>query len=296
MDTLIFIDTNILLDFYRIPSGGTGLSLLKHIDDNRHMIITGNQIEMEYRKNRQRVILESLGRIKTPDWAGLTSPAFLSEAQPSRAIDKSKKELVKQQKTLKRRIEAVLRNPPRNDPVYKVLQRLFKENGEYNLNRRKKVRYKIRSLAWKRFILGYPPRKKNDTSMGDAVNWEWIIRCAIDSGKDIIIASRDSDYGVTYAEESILNDYLAQEFRERVSRRRRIDLTDKLAHAFKLASISVTKKEERDELNLIEELSDEEKLLKRRFRATLDALLCEIENIKKRADSPLPSDFGNISK
>ena len=27
-------------------------------------------------------------------------------------------------------------------------------------------------LAWRRFLLGYPPRKANDTSIGDAVNWE----------------------------------------------------------------------------------------------------------------------------
>lgn len=273
MDTLIFIDTNIFLDFYRIRAGGAGLSVLKHIDDNVKKIITGNQIEMEFKKNRQRVILDSISRFKTPEWSGLTTPAFLTEAQPARIIDKSKQELIKQQTVLKRRMEAILKNPVSNDSVFQTLQRLFKTQSPYNLDRTKDARYTIRRKAWRRFILGYPPRKKEDNSMGDAVNWEWIINCATESGNDIIIVSRDSDYGITVGNESILNDALAQEFRERVSRKRKIILTAKLTEAFKQASITVTKKEEKQEKELIESISDEKvELDKRRSRALEDAI------------------------
>lgn len=34
-DALMFIDTNIFLDFYRLRGDTGGLSLLKHVDDNR---------------------------------------------------------------------------------------------------------------------------------------------------------------------------------------------------------------------------------------------------------------------
>lgn len=254
VNALIFIDTNILLDFYRIRGGGEGLGLLRRIGDNHDLIIIGDQIEMEYKKNRQRVIIESLGRLKTPDWSGLTPPAFLSDAQPAKAISTSKAQITLQQKRLKRRIEAILKNPSKHDPVYKCLQRLFKHDSPYNLTRDKKIRLQIRRLAWKRFILGYPPRKKEETTIGDAINWEWIIHCIKDCGKDVVLVTRDTDYGIVYENEPILNDWLAQEFKERISRTRKIVITDRLAHAFKLTSITVTKEEENEERNLLNEI------------------------------------------
>ena len=292
MDALIFIDTNILLDFYRIRSSDVGLSLLSHIDDNHNKIITGNQIEMEFKKNRQKVILESINRIKTPDWAGLAPPAYLSEAQPVKVIEKNKKELSKQQRALKKRLESILKNPTRNDPVYQCLQRLFKNGTTYNLDRKKKIRKTVRSLAWKRFFLGYPPRKKEDTSMGDAVNWEWIIQCALDSGKHIVIVSRDSDYGIMYNGQAMLNDALQQEFRERVSSKRKLILTDKLTEAFKQASISVSKKEEKQELDLIEEIAVEENSRRARRELALQLALREMEKQirKSRIYSPENKD------
>jgi len=248
---LIFIDTNIFLDFYRIRGDVGGLSFLNHIDKNHDQIITSNQVEMEYKKNRQRVILKSLGRLKTPDWSGLAPPAFLSDAQPAKIIARNKKEITRQQSKLKRRIAAILRNPSANDPVYQILQRLFKQNGSYNLTREKDTRYHIRRLARKRYLLGYPPRKDKDTSIGDAINWEWIINCAQESGKDVIIVSRDSDYGVKYDYKLILNDWLSQEFKSRISRRRKILLTDRLAEAFKMVSVKISQAEEKQEQYLV---------------------------------------------
>ncbi|MGR6035104.1 MAG: PIN domain-containing protein [Candidatus Nitrosoglobus sp.] len=89
-------------------------------------------------------------------------------------------------------MESILRNPSNYDSIYKYLQRLFKHDSPYNLSREKKTRFQIRRLAWKRFILGYPPRKRNDTSIGDAINWGWIISCANSCGKDIILITRDN--------------------------------------------------------------------------------------------------------
>lgn len=250
-EALIFIDTNIMLDFYRIRGDIGGLSLLNHIDKNHDRIITTYQVEMEYKKNRQRVVLESLARIKTPDWSGLSPPAFLWHAQPAKILAKSKKEITKQQSKLMARTAAVLTNPAANDAVYQVLQRLFTNRGPYNLSRDKKVRYQIRRLARKRFALGYPPRKGNDTSIGDAINWEWIVNCAKENAKNIIIVSRDADYGSQYEDKTILNDWLSQEFKERTSRRRKIVLTDRLTQAFKMIAIPVTEAQEKEESDVL---------------------------------------------
>lgn len=251
IDALIFIDTNIFLDFYRIRTSDVSMSYLEKIASNLDRIITGSQIAMEYKKNRQKVILESLEKIKKPDWNSLTPPAFLSQAQPVKIINAKKKDIEKQQTKIKERIEKIISNPMYNDEVYKTLQRLFKNNSPYNLGRDKKERHQIRILAKKRFILGYPPRKKEDNSIGDAINWEWIINCAISSGKDIILVSRDTDFGIAYNGKNYLNDWLNQEFKERVSSRRKIILTDKLTQAFKMVDIQVTKEMEREELTII---------------------------------------------
>lgn len=253
MDALIFVDTNILLDFYRVRSGGVGLELLDLIEAHKNILITGSQVEMEYKKNRQRVILEALNAQKTPDWSGLSSPAFLSNAKPVKVIAKSKKTITTQQAKLKKRIASILDKPNLSDPVFKVLSRVFRNKSDYNLGRDKKIRFTVRHLARKRFILGYPPRKQNDTSIGDAVNWEWIVQCAKTSGKDIIIVSRDSDYGCNYDGQFHLNDWLRLEFKERFSQKRRIVLTDRLAGAFKLVAVPVSAEAEAEEMAIVAE-------------------------------------------
>jgi len=288
-DALIFIDTNILLDFYRIRGDTGGLSLLDRIDKNHPHIITTYQVEMEYKKNRQRVILESLARIRTPDWSGLAAPAFLWHAQPARKLAKSKDEITKQLRKLKTRTAAILQKPWWNDGVYQVLQRLFKDRGPYNLSREKKIRYQIRRLARKRFGMGYPPRKDNDTSIADAVNWEWIVNCAKESGKNIIIVSRDTDYGSRYDDNTILNDWLSQEFKERISRRRKITLTDRLTHAFKMISVKVTKREEEDEKGLLDFDLDA-------FSARLRSLQEQVSVVKKELSSQLQPSVESFSQ
>jgi hypothetical protein len=254
MNYLVFVDTNIFLDFYKVRGRESGLSILQHLDAHHDRIITTSQVEMEFKKNRQRVILESHDLLKVPNWAGLQPPVFLAESKQSKAITKNQKQIDSLSKTLRRRIGAVLRDPSHNDEVYKVLQRLFKNESPYNLSRDKKIRYSIRRMACKRFAMGYPPRKSNDTHVGDAINWEWIIHCASTSPHHIVIVTRDSDYGVVFDKHPTLNDWLAQEFKERVSRKRKLQLTDRLSEGLKVAGIGVTKAEERSEEELLEEI------------------------------------------
>lgn len=258
LDALVFIDTNIFLDFYRIRSGDVSVSYLKLIDDHRDRIITGSQVAMEYKKNRQRVILESIRGMKNPDWNALGTPALLQNAQAAKMIEKKRKEVGSQQNKLKEKITKILKNPTYNDPVYQCLQRLFKSSSPYNLDRTNKQRFTIRRLARKRWVLGYPPRKKDDTSIGDAVNWEWLVKCAELSGKDIIIVTRDTDFGVAYEGESVLNDWLHQEFKERISQKRGIYLTDRLSAAFKALSYPVTDEMVEEEERILAETEIED--------------------------------------
>jgi len=185
----------------------------------------------------------------------LRIPVILSEAQPALIISKNRDEIVGQLRKLRQRIEAVLRNPAQHDLVYQTMQRLFRNKSRLNLTRDDNIRFTIRRFARRRFILGYPPRKHNDTSLGDPINWEWIVYCAKQTRKDVIIVSRDSDYGYRYGNEPIINDWLLQEFKERVSRKKKVVLTNRLTHAFELASITVKRREKEDENRLIGEIS-----------------------------------------
>lgn len=254
MDALLFIDTNILLDFYRDRKSDVSMKFLEQIEACRDRLILGSQVEMEYKKNRQHVILESLGKFGAPDWGKLSAPALVSETQAAGMIDKHRKELVKQQKILTEKIQAILERPGTQDEVYKVLQRVFKHESPYNLDREDKRRFAIRRLARKRFSLGYPPRKKNETSYGDSINWEWLIQCSIDSGKDVVIVTRDTDFGVIYKNKSYLNDWLAQEFKQRVSQKRKLKLTASLSEGLKVVHAKVTKEMEAAERAMLSEI------------------------------------------
>jgi len=268
---LIFLDTNILLDFYRMKSGQS-LSLLQKIDTNHEKIITSTQVEMEFKKNRQKVIIESINKMKTPEWSVLTPPAFLSDSKKAKATESKKKGINALQQQLRKKIETVLKQPRRYDKVYLTLQRLFKSDNEINLNRNKKIRYLIRRQAYKRFLLGYPPRKDKDITIGDSTNWEWILYCAKKQEKNIIIVTRDSDYGSIINDECIINDWLCQEFKDRVSRKKEVILTDKLSVAFKKASITVTETQEKEEAIFIDDSKKEISDLSEQYKRDLEIL------------------------
>lgn len=262
MDALIFIDTNILLDFYRIRKSEVSMKYLQHIENHKPRIITSTQVEMEYKKNRQKVILDSLGQFKPPPWNNLSVPALLAESQEFLEIEKLKKSISDQQAKLNLKIEDLLREPHSKDPVFKSLNTLFDGKSAHNLRIDHDKRGSISEKAIKRFMLGYPPRKENDTSIGDAINWEWIVECALESKKSVIIVTRDSDYGATtQKEESFINDWLHKEFKDRVGSEFDVVLTQKLSKALKLIDVSVSE----------DMISEEENMIKRYEQLDTDA-------------------------
>ncbi|WP_165828351.1 PIN domain-containing protein [Chryseobacterium phosphatilyticum] len=238
-ETLIFIDTNIFLDFYRIRNN-VSIKYLNEIIDHEELIITSNQVEMEFKKNRQSAIRESIFETAKKPVIGISYPAIVSDHESLEKIKNSKKDIEIEQSKIKETIEQILKKPNEYDRVYISLEKIFKTSRKINLSRNDERRFEIRDLASKRFTLGYPPRKKDDNSIGDAINWEWIINCAIGEDKNIIIVTRDGDYGTIDKENCYLNDWLLEEFKDRVGDKKNIRLTDKLSEAFKWVKIPVT--------------------------------------------------------
>lgn len=206
---------------------------------------------MEFLKNRQKVITSTLRDLKKPD--RMSFPPIVESYQPVKSAKRDLESAAKNYALIRKKIEAILRDPAKNDPVYRSLKRLFDGTGDYVVGRSHPERFKIRSLARKRALLGYPPRKDSDVAIGDAVNWEWIIFCAKSGAElpNVMIVSRDGDYGVTVDGEGFLNDWLKKEFKERISQKRKVVLTQKLTTGLKKLAEVVTPEDEQEEDRII---------------------------------------------
>ena len=246
---LLFVDTNIWLDFYRPAKSDAILKLLQHLESVRDHIIATHQLEMEFKKNRQGVILEGIKSLVPP--APIATQGVLSDAKAKRAIEKNVKAIATRVTGLKKRMMRLLADPVHHDPVYQACQRILCRNDDLVLGLEDKERLAIRRKAIRRFYLGCPPRKSSDTSIGDAYNWEWMVACAIKHKAELVILTRDSDYGREVDSTFYLNDHLRQEFSERVSKKRRVYLCKSIAVALRHFGVKVTKEEEAEEASAI---------------------------------------------
>ncbi|GAB2181818.1 hypothetical protein DLREEDagrD3_20410 [Denitratisoma sp. agr-D3] len=246
---LLFVDTNIWLDFYR-SRNETGLALLKHVETIADKVIVTYQLESEFKRNRQVAIVEGIQDLKAP--GQILRPGIFSDARASEALTRGMKDAEKRVKALKAKLTKALENPTRYDPVYQACQRIFHRTDSLVLTREDKIRHFIRRKAFRRFLHGCPPRKKNDTSIGDAINWEWMVYCAQKENAELVIVTRDADYGLHYESKSYINDHLKQEFAERVSKKRNLLLYSRLSEALKHFSVPVSAKEETAESEIVE--------------------------------------------
>jgi hypothetical protein len=239
-EKLLFIDTNIWLDFYRARKDA-GLKLLRNVEALSDKLIVTYQLESEFKRNRQNVLnvlMDSWGSLKAPNDLGF--PNIVADAKASKMLTKYTKEARARVARVKKLIVKAMLTP-RHDPVYQACERIFRRKDELVLDRSNVLRKRIRNKALRRFLQGYPPRKRNDTSIGDAFNWEWMVHCAAERRAELVIITRDSDFGVTIDKKSYPNDHLKQEFKERVSSRRKVVIFDHLVDGLKYFKVNIPK-------------------------------------------------------
>lgn len=229
-----FVDTNIYLDFYRNSTEAT-LKLLQRLVPVRDRIISTYLVEMEFLKNRQRVIGELLAQMKAPGPFRIPAVLGADEAILTRGTEPSPAEL----DFMRNQVGHILSWPQRHDIVYRTTKAVFHSTAAHVLTRDMEVRHEIKRRAENRFLLGYPPRKRNDTSIGDAFNWEWIVECSKSLEGDIVVVSRDSDYGLSVKDEHYLNDQLHHEFKGIIGGKKRISYTTRLSEALQMLSVDV---------------------------------------------------------
>ena len=90
-----------------------------------------------------------------------------------------------------------------------------------------------------------------------------MIHCAKENAAELVIVSRDSDYGISYGENNYVNDDLRQEFSERVSQKRKLLLYQKLSDALKHFERPVTKQEQEAESEIVTAASEQQAAVER---------------------------------
>ena len=238
-ETLIFIDTSSLLELYKTHSGVEGLSVVTRLPEALGKMITTTQVEMEFLKNRERLINEALSSVvgSVP-----LLPAVLDEDSLARRLER-KSAFDAAKKAVCDRLLREAKSPTEKDRLYPILQALYRRVAPYHLSRSHDDWATTYAAALERFMLGYPPRKAKDSAIGDALNWEWILRCAAHAHANVFIVSRDSDFGTS----GVLTQFLREEFTERVGSDVTITLTDRITVGLKGVGVNVTEREIQEE-------------------------------------------------
>jgi hypothetical protein len=248
MAKLLFVDTNIYLDFYRMQNE-ISLEFLRKLNTVRTSLIVTSQVEMEFKKNRQAAILETLRNLQAPK--RIPRVGILSEDVKFKSLKAVCKDMEKGVQELRSKLQQILQEPTAYDQVYKTLEQIFSKSDELSLTEGSSEQKQIVESAHHRFTLGYPPRKKGDSSIGDAINWEWIIYLARLKKADVYLVSRDGDFGVELEQKYYLNDFLKDEFTRRVDEAVTIYFTGKLSDALKKFEVPVSQPQERAEVALM---------------------------------------------
>lgn len=155
---LVFIDTNIFLDFYR-QGGESAARQLAALDRHKGAIITSEQVRMEFFKNRQKVIADSLTKMQRP--SRMSVPPILADFGPAKTMQDNLEAAAAAYGEVRSRVEAIISDPSQHDTVYTNLRGLFDTPSALNLSAGHARQSEVLALARERFALGYPPRKRD---------------------------------------------------------------------------------------------------------------------------------------
>jgi len=237
----ILIDANIYLNYYRqSPQSYNSIDkLIKLLEDENIELIIPKQVSDEFERNKEREAFKFIEALKKD--AGkiaIREPSFYSTATKIKQL----KNLLKKVSQL--RVDIITEYKKRieneNSKINKKLENLFSmkiENHEDD---------KIIQQAYFRTLVGNPPRKKN-SSFGDAIIWEILLKYYTDD--DLTIISGDGDF----SQEDQKNNHKINLFLEKEWNRKAIGKKIKLYETLGGFINSFTKKGTIDEKIIQEE-------------------------------------------
>lgn len=184
--TLIYIDTNVYLDFYQATHDR--VAVFDELHEVRQNLVITEQTGQEFARNRNSRLAQLVGNIKksnamnpytvsvvrdTPEFKEWLAAQKVAEAAVERLAD---------------RINTWIADEDQ-DPVTKGLKKLIDEMNFYDTKESAIDRAKLRK------ILGNPPTSPDKHTIGDELIWETLLE---QCDKDLIIVSRDKTFLENY--------------------------------------------------------------------------------------------------
>lgn len=193
----LFIDTNILLGFYRYSKDD--LTKLNQLEDlivktkDIKLIVTSQQVD-EFYRNRDKVIADAVKELST----SISLPQLFSGHPDYKQIRKQV-EMVKTEveRVKNETLEDARKGNLRADAI---ISRLFKDATV--------VSAEVMRKAKSRAEVGNPPGKAG--SLGDAINWE-VLLSLVPADEDLHIVSQDGDYA-SALDKGQVNSFLEKEW------------------------------------------------------------------------------------
>lgn len=193
----LFIDTNILLGFYRYSKDD--LTKLNQLEDlivktsDINLIVTSQQVD-EFYRNRDKVIADVVKELST----AISIPQLFSGHTDYKAIKKQAEMIRAEVERVKNEtLEAAQDGSLKADTI---ISRLFKDAIV--------VDAATIAKAKRRSDIGNPPGKAG--SIGDAINWE-VLLATVPVDENLHIVSRDGDFA-SALDKTQLNSFLQKEW------------------------------------------------------------------------------------
>lgn len=238
----VFIDTNIFLSFYHLTSEDLEeLKKLTVLIKNKEIdLLLPQQVIDETWRNRASKLNDSLKDFKKLKFA-FTYPAYCKDYDQYVAMKEIQKQLEKLHSEMLEQIQSDVDGHKLAADV--LLQDLFD-----TANRIERTQDLILA-AKERIELGNPPGKKG--SLGDAVNWETLIR-SVPNEVDIILIADDADF-YSPLDTNKIDEFLEMEWKEK--KKSNLISYRKLSYFFKDHFPDINLQAELDKDGLINQLS-----------------------------------------
>lgn len=200
----VFIDTNVLLNFYALSGGDLDEieKLSQLVLTNKLTLFISNYLQDEFMRNREGKIAEALSTFEKSK-VELHRPNIVRVHDESVELEKLQGQFQQLVKKLQDRVRKEAAN--QSTKADEVIQELFKNVDSED------VTDKVIERAMRRVVLRQPPGKKD--SHGDAINWEWLM-VKVTDGEDLHVISQDGDFESPLTK-GTLSSYLADEWKRR---------------------------------------------------------------------------------
>lgn len=202
----VFIDTNILLNFYHFSKDE--LDALNNVfashEHGSAIVHLTEQVCDEFKRNRESKIKGALKRFKEVKFVAQL-PSFMKGYEEYADIQRLSGFLQNKQRAILEKVDADI--TAKSLLADQLIGDIFQRSEINNTTR------EIYKKATMRMAIGNPPGK--DGSIGDAINWIMLLE-SVPNGDDLHIISEDGDFYSTLNEDAA-NPFLEEEWKEKKS-------------------------------------------------------------------------------